>query len=95
MTSSSLARGFALFTLTALGSLACTTGAPVDAPPAAIAAEPTEVSAPSADEPEPEPNEGAQEVPTEDAAVLAQADPIAAQDGPEAAVAEEIGRAHV
>lgn len=86
MSSTSIARGFALLTLTALPVFACTTGASVDAPPAAIAAEPT-----SPDEPEDQPAiaaEGA-EVPTEDAAVLAKADPAAAQDGPEAAVAQD------
>jgi hypothetical protein len=86
MTSSSLARGFALLTLTTLGMLACTTGASVDAPPAAIAAEPSEPSEPAK---EADPNEGAQEVASEDAAVLAQADPTAAQDDPEPAVAED------
>ncbi|HVI00398.1 MAG TPA: DUF459 domain-containing protein [Enhygromyxa sp.] len=84
MTSSSFARGFALSTLTALGLLACTTGASVDAPPAAIAAEPSEPGPAS----EVESNEAAQEVPSEDAAVLAKADPTAAQDDPEPAVAE-------
>ena len=85
MTSSSFARGFALSTLTALGLLACTTGASVDAPPAAIAAEPSEPAAAN----EVESNEAAQEeVPSEDAAVLAKADPTAAQDDPEPAVAE-------
>lgn len=86
MTSSSLARGFALLTLTTLGMLACTTGASVDAPPAAIAAEPSEPSEPAK---EADLDEGAQEVPSEDAAVLAQADPTAAQDDPEPAVAED------
>lgn len=89
MTSSSFARGLALSTLTALTVLACTTGT-VDAPPAAIAAEPSEASVATGPANEVDPNEGAQEVPTDDAAVLAKADPTAAQDnpGPEAAVAE-------
>lgn len=89
MTSSSFARGFALLTLTTLGMLACTTGA-ADAPPAAIAAKPSEPSEPAK---EADPIEGAQEVAGEvageDAAVLAKADPTAAQDGPEPAVAED------
>ncbi|MFO7565906.1 MAG: DUF459 domain-containing protein [Enhygromyxa sp.] len=84
---SSFARGFALFTLTSLSVFGCTTGAPVDAPPAAIAAEPSDATSPApAGEVE---SEEAPKQAEEDAAVLAKADPAAAQDGPEAAVAQD------
>ncbi|HLT34981.1 MAG TPA: DUF459 domain-containing protein [Enhygromyxa sp.] len=86
MISEPIARAIALFTLTALPVLACTTGATVDAPPAAIAAEPSDATSP---EPADADLAEAAEVPSEDAAVLAKAEPATAQDGPEAAIAQD------
>jgi uncharacterized protein len=83
MTSTSLARGIALFTLLAPSVFACTTGAPVDAPPAAIAAEPSDATAPR------QPEEFESEAKQDDTAVLVKADPAAAQDGPEPAIAQD------
>jgi uncharacterized protein len=83
MTSTSFARGFALITLTSLSLFACTTGSPVDAPPAAIAAEPSDATAPAQLADEVESGEALGD------AVLAKADPTAAQDGPEAAIASD------
>lgn len=82
MTSTSIARRIALFTLASLSVFACTTGAPVDAPPAAIAAEPSDAS-PTADEIEMGAETSSGDV------LLAKADPAAVQDGPEAAIANE------
>ncbi len=85
MISSSIARGIALLTLTAL-PLAC--GGTVDAP-VAIAAGPTEASPDAKPEEAPAPADNDAEVAGEDAEILAQADPVAAHDGPEAAIAED------
>jgi uncharacterized protein len=94
MTSPSIARSFALFTLTGLalsGSmLAC--GGTVDAPPTAIAAgsadDPAGVAASPDVEPSGEVEAAAVAEPSD--AVLAQADPAAAQpNGPEAAIAAD------
>jgi uncharacterized protein len=92
MTSPSIARSFALFTLTglALGGSMLACGGTVDAPPTAIAAGPVDVPADAdADaSPDVEPSSEAAAEPSE--AVLAQADPAAAQaDGPEPAIAAD------
>lgn len=79
------ARSIALLTLTAFPMVAC--GGTVDAPPAAIAAEPSDSSA-SQPEQAAAPSDSNSEVATEDA-VLAKADPATAQDGPDPAVAQD------
>jgi len=90
MTSTSIARGFALFTLTVLPVLACTepSGTGVATPPAAIRADAP--AAEPADDADPaQPSADAAEPDTPDAEVLAKADPAAAQDGPEPALAQD------
>jgi uncharacterized protein len=90
MTSTSIARGFALFTLAVLPALACTEpsgagGTLVAPPPAAIAADVQEDVDPASDPAAS--GEPTGEADTVDAEVLAKADPAAAQDAPEPAIA--------